>query len=175
MKFKLDIPPIIIALALGAVVFGIMFLLSGCKTVAPVTRNDSVQRIVIRETIHDTAIVIQSDSSAIKWLVKCQGDKAQLMELLSYQPGHNVRPPTVTLKGNVLTANCKVDSQLVYNRLKVRDTTQFLSVSKVVVDRVNYLTPWQWAQVWMGRAFMGLIVVLIAWFVWKFRSKIVGV
>jgi hypothetical protein len=175
MKLQLNIPPVIQAIAIFLALMAVMVWLSGCKTVAPVASQDSVQRIVIRETVHDTAILIKADSSYIQYLIECEGNIAKLTELLSYTPGSKVQPPKVVIKDRILTAQCKVDSQVVYNMMKVRDTTQFLSVSKVVVDRVNYLKPWQWAQVWMGRAFMGLVVVLIAWGVWKFRRKIVGV
>jgi hypothetical protein len=151
----------IIYLLVSVIVIAVIASLSSCHRPPVVARNDSTEKVIIRETVYDTTYLIDSDSSWVQYLIECQGEKARLVQMVAMKPGENVRPPEVVIRDRYLTAKCKVDSFAVYQSMKVRDTTRITSVSSVVVKQENYLTGWQWFQVWAFRIMAGLIIVYL--------------
>lgn len=156
-----------IDLCLIGFVLVLIVLAGGCRRLPAVARADTTERVVIRETIHDTTILIEQDSSWIQYYIDCQEGKAKLTELLSYRPGENIRPPQVIIKDRILTAKCNVDSFAVYAAFKSRDTTTSTTTSQVIVKQVNYLTGWQWVQVYAGRLLFALVLLVVAYLIVK--------
>ncbi len=142
-----------------ALIFVFIIGLSGCVTQSrcdrkfpPVTSSQAkdTSGVVSTEVIQDkdSASFIPADSSWIKMYLECSASGEVLIkELNSYKGGKNMGIPEVSVKNNVLTAKCKVDSLEVYNRIsshykakvEYRDRTR--TETKTV--RINYLTPFQ--------------------------------
>lgn len=156
-----------IDLCLIGFVLVLIILASGCHRPPQAAVKDSVRTVTVRETIHDTTILIEQDSSWIQYYIDCQEGKAKLTELLSYRPGENIRPPQVIIKDRILTAKCNVDSFAVYAAFKSRDTTTTTTTSQVIVKQVNYLTGWQWVQVYAGRLLLALVLLYVGYLIVK--------
>lgn len=148
-----------------------LFILGGCRTVEKViVRNDTIRSTVIRERLRDTIITVMGDSSAVSYLIECQNDKAKLVELISTSMGARTAPPKVEIKDRILTAKCNVDSMAIYMSWKERDTTKVTSITVAPEPiRENYLTGWQWFQVWTGRILAAVAVLFVG--IWWIRRK----
>lgn len=129
---------------------------ASCTRYVPVTvKRDSIQKLVVREYIHDTAIQIVSDSSAIQYLVDCEDDRAQLRQIMAVQMGKHALPPRVIIKDKVLYVECRVDSFAVYAIFKSRDTTNYIRTSSEVVMVKE--PPW-----WHKWPYLIILLILIA-------------
>ncbi len=107
------------------------------------TNSDSV---VIRETVRDTVVMIQADSSLIRALVECDSlGQAHVRQLLEYQAGERLKPPQIVIRDNVLTATAEIDSLAIYMQLKDRYKEavrrEIVTVTQYV--ETNKLTWWQ--------------------------------
>jgi hypothetical protein len=128
-----------------------------------IEKKDSVS-VVVKETLRDTTIIVPADSSWLQMLIECNEDgEAMIKQLISYENGSRVQLPGVSLKNNILTAECKVDSLKVYAILKDRDTSRTtISKEKETVQvTVNYLTWWQKTQLILFKVFAGVIFIYL--------------
>lgn len=128
---------------------------------------------MIRETVRDTIVRIQADSSMLRALVECDSlGQVRMRELLEYHAGERVRPPKVTIRDNVLTASAEVDSISVYMTLKDRYESH-RGVTETIVTQiveVNRLTWWQQLWIGIGKSIALGLVILAAYKL--FKSKI---
>lgn len=151
------------------------------KTAQNSDNKDSVRtdvRYQVVEKLRDTTIWLPPDSALLEALIECDSaGQAQLRKIVALQAGRKLQAPSVQLKDNRLTAGCRIDSQAVYATLKDRyeryDTSHYEShhnmMATVVEVPVNYVTGWQWFQIWCGRI---LLIILITWGATKlFSSK----
>lgn len=152
-------------------------ILPGCRatkiqTSASSHRTDSV---TVRETIRDTAIVVERDSSMIRALLECDSvGQVRMRELLEYRSGERVKIPNVKIRDNVLTATAEVDSMTIFLQLKDRYTREVSrseqaeeTVRTIEVNRVTW-----WQQMWI-RIGQSLFVALAGFIAFKlFKPKI---
>jgi hypothetical protein len=136
-----------------------------CSKLLPVTdnRRDTVT-ILVKETIKDTTVVVPADSSWLQMLIECNEEgEALKKELVGYRGGARMAPPKVTVKNNVLTATCEVDSAAVYLMLKSRDTliTKVTVVEQTMQVPVNIITWWQQTQIYLFWALAAMAGVLL--------------
>lgn len=117
------------------------------KTVTTST-NNKVDSIIICETVRDTIVTVQADSSTLKALLECDSlGQVRMRELLEYKAGERTQPPQVIIHDNVLTASSKVDSVAIYLTLKdtyekhVRENESIRI--EIIEKEVNRLTWWQ--------------------------------
>lgn len=126
-------------------------------------RVDSV-RVV--ETLRDTVVTVEADSSLLRALVECDSlGQAHLRELAEYRAGNRLPPPTVTIRDNVLTATAAVDSMAIYLTLKDRYTEAIQQQREVVTKtvEVNRLTWWQTLWLRTGQILAAAVALLIGW------------
>lgn len=132
-------------------------------------RNDSAS-IIVRERIHDTAIMIPADSSWLEMLMECN-EKGEILlkQLLDSKQGARAFLPVVSVKDNVLTVDCKVDSAYIYALFKSRDTTisRLTSIQNTVRIPVNHLTWWQRTQIILFRILATIVFIIIAYHLLK--------
>ena len=148
---------LIIALLLLA-----LLTISGCKVKQYVASSDTIT--VVREVPHDSLIYI-SDSSGLAALIECDSlGKIHLKEIQDYYKGQFVKPK-VEIRNNYVEVACIVDSAQIYLTWKSRDRSTVITTVQVVKE--NYLTSWQWFQVWLGRILMALVIVSAGWQVLK--------
>ena len=150
----------------------ILFLSGCCKPLVQQStsnQKDSVRTEVkteLIEKVRDTIIYIPGDSSLIEALFECDSLRNVQLKSIVTMPGKTIKPK-LGLKNNVASFQCNVDSAAVavlyLERFLSRDSTGFnyhaSDVTTIVEKRVNYVTGWQWFQIWFGR--IVLIIVLI--------------
>jgi len=135
----------------------------------------STDTVIIRETLRDTLIRIERDSSMVRALVECDSTgRAYLKELLQYQAGERLKPPRITLQDNVLTATASADSMAIYLTLKDRYEHKISdkSETETVVVEVNKLTRWQTFWMMLGRI---CAVVISLWLILLLLTKFTSI
>ena len=136
----------------------LILIAASCKTQAPIARNDTITKTVIQEVLKDTTVYVY-DSAGFKALLECDSlGQVRVKQIQDFYAGQFIKP-TVIVKDNYVTLDCKVDSAAIYVTWKERNETTEQAVTIVKVDRVNYLTSWQHAQVWAGRLLFALVLI----------------
>lgn len=127
-------------------------LLTACHATKHLSRSmehDSV-RVTITEQIRDTVVMIESDSSVVRALLECDSiGRIRMTELLEYRAGARIRPPKLTLQGNILTAEAHIDSLGIYLQWHERHQTTTSHHQEVVHDTVEVNRPNGWQLFWM--------------------------
>ncbi|MFR9545348.1 MAG: hypothetical protein SNJ29_07195 [Rikenellaceae bacterium] len=126
--------------------------------------------ITVVETLRDTVIVIESDSSIIRALVECDSlGQAHLRELIDFKSGRNIDPPRLELNDNIITATAEIDSMTIYLTLKDRytDHKQVETVTITNTIETNYLTRWQKWMYHLGCIALGILVCLVGLVIFK--------
>lgn len=139
MKFK-----IILLSALAAV--------SCCPKLYPHRTENIEHTVTITETVRDTVVQIQPDSSIVQALIKCDSTgRARLEEIQTLKESARVQQ-TLTLKDNRLTAKSVADLMGIYLTYKerYREEQKVQVVETVIEKEVNVLKWWQKALMWIG-------------------------
>lgn len=142
----------------------LLFILAGCRTVAPVASSDTVRIVTVKEVVKDTTVYVDDYGGWAAWM-ECDSLGQVTLRQLEIEKGKWIEPKVV-VRNNYIRSECVIDSGAVYVSWKERHTTDQEKIETVRIDRVNYLTGWQWFQVWAARIGAGLIVLgLIGWYV----------
>ncbi|ASZ11093.1 hypothetical protein KTO58_19775 [Chitinophaga pendula] len=111
------------------------------------------------ETLRDTVIVRDADSSLIAALIACDSmGNAYFKQILDYQSGKLLLPPDLQLSGGKLTVKAKSKNDS--TRVSVKDTykTKYVTVTKTLPPVVtNKLTWWQQTQIVLSRLLLAAI------------------
>lgn len=108
--------------------------------------------ITVTETIRDTVIQVQPDSSIVQALIRCDSTgRARLEEIRTLKESARVRQ-ALALKDNRLTAKAIVDSMGIYLTYKERhkEEQHVQAIETVIEKEVNILRWWQKALMWIG-------------------------
>ena len=138
---------------------------SCCPKLYPRKTENTEHTVVITETIRDTVIQVQPDSSIVQALIMCDSTgRARLEEIRTLKESSRVQQ-TLALKGNKLTAKAVVDSMGIYLTFKerYREEQKVQVVETVIEKEVNVLKWWQKALIWIGvfsMTFLAITVVL---------------
>ena len=136
----------------------VSFSMFSCKTV----RQPSTIPIQYKEKIVERLVPVQlpADSSSIKALLDCNDKNQVILKELSEAKSQNVQSQYSFANGIL---EYKTKSKPPIAHIPVRDTTIYkeIPVPYPVETKVNYLTGWQWAQVWAGRVLLALIFLYI--------------
>jgi len=152
--------------AFALLIITLVILVTSCSKnhVPTVARADTVIRTVIEEKVRDTTIYL-NDSSGITALLECDSlGRVRIKQITDYYAGQFVKPKIV-IKDNYLQADCTIDSAKVYVSWKEKHVTSTTSTSQTVIVKENYLTGWQWFQLWTGKILIILILVLLVLFI----------
>lgn len=152
---------------LQLVLIGLIALsLSSCKTpqLLHSSQNRQTDSVIIRQIVRDTTIIQKSDSSMIQALLECDSlGKVHLKELIGYRAGDKLRPPTLTIRDNVLTATAVVDSLQI--RIEWLERELYTVKSATYVEYrdvpVNYTTWWQKLWIALGQILSATAVLII--------------
>ncbi len=116
-------------------------------------KTENTERIVtVTETLRDTVIQVQPDSSIVEALIRCDSTgRARLEEIRTLRQSARVRQ-TLALKDNRLTAKTVVDSMGIYLTYKDRykEEVKVQTIETVIEKEVNILHWWQKALMWAG-------------------------
>ena len=127
---------------------------SCCPRLYPHKTESTEHTITVTETIKDTIIQVQPDSSIVQALIRCDSTgRARLEEIRTLRESSRVQQ-TLALKDNKLTAKAVVDSMGIYLTYKERHKEeQKVQVVKSVIEKeVNVIKWWQKALMWVGLA-----------------------
>lgn len=131
----------------------ILTIVQGCCPKLYPYKTESLEHTVtITETIRDTVIQVQPDSSIIQALIRCDSaGQARLEEIRTLKESARLQQ-TLSLKNNRLTTKAVVDSMGIYLTYKERhkEEQQVRTIETVVEKEVNVLKWWQKALIWMG-------------------------
>ena len=135
-----------------------------CPKLYPHKTENLEHTVTITETIRDTVIQVQPDSSIIQALIRCDSaGQARLEEIRTLKESARLQQ-TLSLKNNRLTTKAVVDSMGIYLTYKERhkEEQQVRTIETVVEKEVNVLKWWQKALIWMGMFSMIFSAITIA-------------
>ncbi len=140
----------------------VILLLPSCsRRQYPQQSTGTVTTTTITETLHDTIITIQPDSSMIQALVECDSTgQAYLRQIHQLKAGTQIRQ-TIHLEGGRLTATSAIDSMSIY--LTYKDRYQTTETSRTETSTItvttNILKSWQKLLMFIGA--LALIITAI--------------
>ena len=134
---------------------------SCCPKLYPHKKENAEHTVIVTETIRDTVIQVQSDSSIVQALIGCDSTgRARLEEIRTLKESARVQQ-TLVLKDNRLTAKAVVDSMGIYLTYKERhkEEQQVQTIETVIEKEVNVLKWWQKALIWIGMFSMTFLAI----------------
>lgn len=153
-----------------AVVFFMMLLASGCKSSKPVVIETKTEVVkTVTETVHDTVFKIEKDSSSYKALIECINGKPKIKEVVSVKPGKNLKPPSVSIKGDYIQIDCEVRAHELFAQWKSKFVQEIQKTNTPV--KVNELTFWQELQIKLFRFLLLLLLLFLGYNLIKYYLK----
>ena len=140
-----------------------LIVASCCPKLYPHKTENTEHTVTVTETIRDTVIQVQTDSSIVQALIKCDSTgRARLEEIRILKESARIQQ-TLSLKDNKLTAKAVVDSMGIYLTYKerYREEQKAKVVETVIEKEVNVLKWWQKALMWMGALVLSINVSMI--------------
>ena len=159
----------------------ILSLQSCCHKLYPHTTEVTEKTESVTETIHDTVIMVQPDSSIIQALIQCDSTgRARLQEIKALkesarmQQTISMEPEPQPYKPTVITVKATVDSMGIYLSYKERykETAQIQKIETVIEKEVNVLKWWQKLFIWLGSISTILIILTLVYALVKLMVKL---
>ena len=135
-----------------------------CPKLYPHKTENTEHLVTVTETIKDTIIQVQPDSSIIQALIRCDSTgQARLEEIRTLKESARVQQ-TLALNDNKLTAKAVVDSMEIFLTYKelYREEQKVQVVETVIKKEINVLKWWQKVLMALGLTFIASIAILIA-------------
>ncbi len=131
----------------------IVAIVQGCSPkLYPHKTESNEHTITVTETIRDTIIRVQPDSSIVQALIKCDSaGRARLEEIRTLKESARVQQ-TLALNDNRLTTKAVVDSMEIYLTYKERHTEEqkIQTIEAIIEKEVNVIKWWQKTLMWIG-------------------------
>ena len=149
----------------------ILSMQSCCHKLYPHTAEVTEKKESVTETIRDTVIMVQPDSSILQALVQCDSTgRARLQEIKALkesarlQQTISMEPEPQPYKPTVITVKATVDSMGIYLSYKERykETAQIQKIETVIEKEVNVLKWWQKLFITLGILFICLVAIKIS-------------
>ena len=156
-----------------------LFVVVSCKPCKEITTtvHDTVSHQVLIAR-HDTIISTLPDSAGWTAYFECKKNALGLfVPVISSKhtnSGSNIHVFTNqsgTATGMNVNVECKTDSlktRITLLEKTIKDYEKNVTVKEIPI---NFLTGWQWVQVYFGRALMGIVLIVILFFGIKFALK----
>jgi hypothetical protein len=146
----------------------VLIMLASCGSNKPVMMQNETKTIT--QTVHDTVLKIEKDSSSIKALLECQNGKVVVKNIVQSEPGRTLKSPKVRIVDNILQVDCEVRAQELLAHYKNTHEAKVLTITKTI--EVNKLTFWQELQIKGFKSFALLLLVVVVYKVIKYKLKI---
>ena len=159
----------------------ILSLQSCCHKLYPHTTEITEKSESVTETIRDTVIMVQPDSSIMQALIQCDSTgRARLQEIKALkesarlQQTISIEPEPQPYKPTVITVKATVDSMGIYLSYKERykETAQIQKIETVIEKEVNVLKWWQKLFIWLGSISTILIILTLVYALVKLMVKL---
>lgn len=139
----------------------ILTIVQGCCPKLYPYRTENIDHTVITtETVRDTVIQIQPDTSIVQALIKCDSTgRARLEEIRTLKESARVQQ-ALALKDNWLTAKTVVDSMGIYLTCKERHREEWKvqTIETIIEKETNVLKWWQKFLIIIG--IVGIFLIL---------------
>lgn len=161
------------------------YWLSGCVTLKrcnekfppQITTKDTISHTEII-TRHDTMLLTLPDSAGWTAYFECRknaiGNYVPFITNQHTTSGKNIHVNTSqsgTQTGLNVNVECKSDSLKNVITLLEKTIKDYRAREKTTIQKVNYVTGWQWFQIWSGRIFLGLLLIALIVVAVKFGLK----
>lgn len=149
----------------------ILSLQSCCHKLYPHTTEVTEKTESVTETIRDTVIMVQPDSSILQALIQCDSTgRARLQEInalkesVRLQQTISIEPEPKPYKPAVITVKATVDSMGIYLKYKqiYKQTEEVQKIENIIEKEVNILKWWQKLLMTLGILFLCLILMKIS-------------
>lgn len=152
--------------------FVLTMILVSCAGKKPVVvQNTTTTQKVITETVHDTVLRIEKDSSSYNALLECINSRVVIKDVMQTEPGRTLKSPKVRIAGNVLQVDCEARAQELFLQWKSTYVTEKTQEVRQVPVVTNVLTWWQKTQI-KGFWIMAVMLILIViWNIIKYSFK----
>lgn len=126
------------------------------------TGDLTIDTVKVIETLRDTVVRIDADSSMIQALIECDSlGQAYIRELIEVKSGKRMPPPTIKIIKDTLKIQASADSMAIYLTLKDRYVEHKKSETITNIIEVNRLTLWQKWMYYLGLITLGLTICSI--------------
>lgn len=143
---------------IGCLFLVLTIILVSCAGKKPVVvQNTTTIEKVITETIHDTVLTVEKDSSSYNALLECINGKVAIKSVTQAEPGRNLKSPKVRIADNVLKVDCEAKAQELFLQWKSTYITEHKQEIKEVPIITNVLT---WRQETQIKGFWFLVSIL---------------
>lgn len=118
---------------------------------------------VIVETLRDTVIRLEADSSMMRALLACDSlGQVHIRQLLEWRGGDKLKPPEFKIKDNILDIKAIIEAYNKVIQIKEKQITQLKNSSRQEVRyiEVNRLNSWQNFIQILGYTLGGLLVLI---------------
>ena len=159
----------------------ILSMQSCCHKLYPHTTEVTEKTESVTETIRDTVIMVQPDSSIMQALIQCDSTgRARLQEIKALkesarmQQTISMEPEPQPYKPTVITVKATVDSMGIYLTYKERykETAQIQKIETTIEKEVNVLKWWQKLFIWLGSISTILIILTLVYALVKLMVKL---
>ena len=149
----------------------ILSVQSCCHKLYPHTTEVAEKKESVTETIRDTVIMVQPDSSILQALIQCDSTgRARLQEINTLkesarlQQTISIAPEPKPYKPTVITVKATVDSMGIYLTYKERykEKAEIQKIETVIEKEVNVLKWWQKLFIGLGITFCVILLLRIA-------------
>ena len=159
----------------------ILSLQSCCHKLYPHTTAVTEKTESVTETIRDTVIMVQPDSSIMQALIQCDSTgRARLQEINALkesarlQQTISIEPEPQPYKPTAITVKATVDSMGIYLSYKERykETAEIQKIESIIEKEVNVLKWWQKLFIWLGSISTILIILTLVYALVKLMVKL---
>jgi hypothetical protein len=145
----------------------VLIMLASCGSNKPVMMQNETKTIT--QTVHDTVLKVEKDSSSIKALLECQNGKVIFKNIVQSEPGRTLKSPKVRIVDNILQVDCEARAQELLAHYKNTHEAKVLTITKTI--EVNKLTFWQELQIKGFKSFALLLLVVVVYKAIKYKLK----
>lgn len=146
----------------------------GCSPkLAPVKDTETTVTVTERESLRDTVIYLQPDSTLVRALIECNEERQAILKSTSEVRSSDRARTSVSMDKGVLNIRTDIDSTAIYLALKdrYREMATAETTTIRVPVKVNELKWYQDALMKVGIAALAVLAIRIIWIIIKLFLK----
>lgn len=155
-----------------------LLVLQGCcPKFYPQTTTTVEHFEVVKEVVRDTVVQVQTDSSILQALIKCDSTgRARLQEIQTLkesarlQQSIKMEADPLPYQPTVITVKATVDSMGIYLTYKDRfkESVETREIETIIEKEVNILHWWQKLLMWAGGI---VITIIVGWIIGRLATR----
>ena len=155
-----------------------LLVLQGCcPKFYPQTTTTVEHFEVVKEVVRDTVVQVQTDSSILQALIKCDSTgRARLQEIQTLkesarlQQSIKMEADPLPYQPTVITVKATVDSMGIYLTYKDRfkESVETREIETIIEKEVNILHWWQKLLMWVGGI---VLAITVGWIIGRLATR----